>query len=194
MEEITLETPDQYIGSVYDYDELHSFTTEAPFTNCISCNRELIDTQADYVVEKGVRNYVGTDVKDVIFDYAMCMSCASQLQEQLSVESRSAIQNYFMENMESLLSTDVDIKTRFSKCLFSHKDLSTTTEYQLVALCKGDKIMSSPAPYAISNEEVEKIQALISQATRDELDDFTDKHFGGPPAFKELLKQKLILV
>ena len=48
------------------------------------------------MIEKAVRQYPEMKVKEVIFEYAMCMDCAVMMNASLSVESRQRINEYFL--------------------------------------------------------------------------------------------------
>jgi hypothetical protein len=49
-------------------------------------------------------------------------------------------------------------------------------------------------PYAISGTAMEEVNELISEKTRDILDDFIGQHFSGPPEVAEILKRRPVLV
>ena len=75
-----------------------------------------------------------------------------------------------------------------SNCLVKQTPITDSSEYQIFAHCRGDQLLFTHLPYAISGEAMMELSNLISEKTREELDGFIDQHFGGPPEFRELLK------
>lgn len=171
--------------------EFYSYEKEGLFTNCIECSRELLDGSCDYVIEKAIRNYKGFKAEDVIFDYAICMNCAMEIQQSLSRESLQNIQQYMEQNMQ----LDARAKqmeylnenhSRFvDECLVSSQPKSTCEEYQIFAYCRGDKMNLGMPPYMISGEVLDEISELLSDETRDELNGFFNKHFSPAPGMFE---------
>ena len=78
----------------------YSTDTEMPFSNCISCDKYLLQPQSPYVIEKAIKQYPDYNTTDVIFEYAMCMDCYQNINESLSVESKASIEQYFSENVD----------------------------------------------------------------------------------------------
>lgn len=171
--------------------EFHSFEKEGLFTNCIECNRDLLDGSCDYVIEKAIRNYKGYKAEDVIFDYAICMKCALDVQQSLSRESLISIQQYMEQNMrvEERVKQMTYLKedhTRFvEECLVSSEPKNACDEYQIFAYCRGDKMNLDMPPYMISGKILNEISELLSNETRDELNGFFNKHFSPAPGMFE---------
>ncbi len=167
--------------------EFHSFENEGPFTHCLDCGRSLLEDDCEYVIEKAVRNYPGYTAKDVIFDYAMCMNCAMDVQKGMSVESQEKIQEYFQSKVdpEKMNQSTDDYSASISKCMISDKPADECTEYQIFAFCLGDQVHPAMKPYMISDDILDEIQELLSPETRDEFNKFYQKHFPTSPYVNE---------
>ncbi len=164
----------------------HSFENEGLFTHCIECERELLKGDCDYVIEKAVRNYQGFKAEDVIFDYAICIDCAIEIQKRMSKESMQKIQEYMqvqlLKGQRELQNRDLtDVDGLYSKCMFTDEDKSNCEEYQVFAFCRGDKLNLQMPPYMVSGPILDEISELLSDETRDELNGFFNKHFSPAP-------------
>lgn len=163
--------------------EFYSFDTGQPFCECIECGKNLLADDCEYVIEKAVRNYPGFTAKDVIFDYAICLPCAMEIQKRISTESMQAIQKYLSSKLEG-----GDIMTKsgnLDTCIFSNRKIADCTEYQLFAYCRGRHLHEYIKPYVVSGEILTELSDLLSAKTRDEMNGFMNKHFPTSPFIKE---------
>jgi len=168
-----------------------TFISEEYFQHCISCNKYLLKGNTLYVIEKAIKdNYVE-------FEYAMCMDCAEKMRRNLSGLSLKRIGKYFEEHVNSFDARNLLIEQKFttiddylSTCLINGSPANRLNEYQIFAYCEGKKLLLSYFPYMISHEAIEEMQELLSPQTKDELDNFTKKHFDLPPEWRETIKGK----
>ena len=180
--------------------DFYSFETGQPFERCISCNRDLLTGNAPYMVEKAIKKYSGYEARDVIFEYAMCMSCAMDMRNQMSTASLTKLDDYFSREVNmaahlQALHTSQDISTSFSNCAVKGTSKEELEEYQLFAYCEGRHISPLVPPYMISGAAIEEVANLLSAKTIDELDDFLGKHFSPPPGLEDVLdRPRLIMV
>ncbi|WP_210486487.1 hypothetical protein [Rufibacter aurantiacus] len=182
--------------------DFHCGASGQPFQTCIACERHLLQDGVSYLVEKAVRFYPQDGMLDTVLEYAMCVPCAQQMREELSVESRSKIDAYFSEHVdlvarrEALLSlpNPLQLENWLSHCIVTGTPREACKEYQIYAQCEGKDLLYTYMPYMISGEAMEEIQRLISPHTRQILDDFMDTHFGLPPELRALLQDRLILI
>ena len=170
--------------------DFHSFEKEGLFTHCIECERDLLKGDCDYVIEKAFRNYQGFKAQDVIFDYAICMDCAMEIQKRMSKESMAKIQEYMqkqmMERQQELSNRDLsNVEELYSKCMFTDVDKGSCEEYQVFAFCRGDQMNLQMPPYMVSGPILDEISELLSDETRDELNGFFNKHFSPAPGMFE---------
>lgn len=177
-------------------DTFKTFISEEYFQNCISCDKYLLADDSQYVIEKAIKD------KYIEFEYAMCLECAEKMRKKLSQESLERIGNYFEEHVNFHDKTThfsesncASVDDFLSRCLVSGSSINDLTEYQIFALCEGKNLLLSFFPYMICHAVIEEMQELLSAKTKDELDDFTEKHFDLPPEWKESIKgRKLILL
>lgn len=167
----------------------HSYENNGPFTHCIECERNLLEDTCDYVIEKAVRNYPGYEAKDVIFDYAICMECAQEVQKGISRESLKQIQQYLQNNINPqlqqsrLAASQNDMNGLIKNCMVNNTSMDDCEEYQLFAFCRGRNINFEMPPYMISGKVLNEISELLSNKTRDELNGIFEKHFSPSPFF-----------
>jgi hypothetical protein len=179
----------------------YSDASGQPFDKCIDCNRNLLKGNQEYVIEKAFKKYVDYEANDTIFEYAICIDCAEKLFLSFSESSRKAIEGYFEKHIDiedHLLrlsgNESFNINDHLNKCLIKGLAIENLREYQIVCYCRGDQISLLRPPYMISGEAADEVMQLLSNATIDILNRFTDEFLGLPPEFKDLLKDKPIMV
>ena len=69
------------------------------------------------------------------------------------------------------------------RCLLSDRPAQMYREYQLIALCRGPWIQRDFYPALISGPALEEISDLLSDETRDWMNDFVGSNFGMPSEF-----------
>ena len=163
------------------------FLEDHPFQHCIVCQCNLLQDDVHYLIEKA---YKGTEV---IFEYALCVPCAMDMRAELSQESLLRMQDRF-ENSQNLEAR----RTRLAKlspqeiapwidtCVITGISRQETDSYQLCAHCVGWELVLADLPFMISAAAINEMSALLSQKTRDSLDDFTDQYLGMPPELREV--------
>lgn len=157
------------------------------FSNCLICDTDLLTLGAPYVIEKAVKQYAQINSHDVIFEYAMCLTCADKKRASLSEESQAAIQNYFLEHLGST-SEKPHFSDALEKCWFKGTPKESLTEYQIFGLFLGDKMIATQPPYLVGEAAILEMGNLLSNKTIGDMDDFIDNYFGGPPELREILK------
>ncbi len=178
---------------IFKYDSIPevfwSFEKDEPFSHCLVCSENLLVEGKNYFVEKAFNK------GEVIFEYAMCLKCRDELSEELSLQSRRLIENYFAEHIdletrrERLLEKqNLEIDHWLGHCIVKNKPIKTDSEYQVFAQCIGKEMIYAYAPYAVSGEAIDDVIELLSDETLGILGDFTDKYFGID------VPQKLLLI
>ena len=174
-----------------------SFATGKPFEHCICCETYLLADGTQYVIEKGIIQYPETQVKDVAFEYAMCLPCAEKMRQTLSKDSLARMEAYFQEKVDfaarrdkQRLSGNRNVHDWLQYCLVSQTAMAEAREYQIFALCDGPDMVFGDAPYMLAGVVMAELQELLSPETKEVLDDFIDQYFGLPPAWKELIKDR----
>lgn len=165
------------------------------------CQKLLLEDGTQYMIEKAYRRYPALDTEAVVFEYAMCMQCAQKMRKALSEESRRNIDSYFDTNInftQRLLDIQEakDIDEWLNRCVVKNTPAEQEEEYMICAQCDGQNIVYFMFPYMIGSAAMQEVSELLSQKTRDILDDFIDEHLSGPPELRELFKsnKKLLLV
>jgi hypothetical protein len=189
--EMDSERPDDRYNVIEIPKMFKTFVSEAYFSNCITCDKYLLDDDTEYVIEKVISH------GNVELEYSMCLDCVEKMRQKMSKESMERVNKYFEENFnfyakryDLLASQSSNIDDYISSCLFKDKSIHEMDEYQLLGHCRGDKMLLSVFPYIVCKDAIEEVQELLSVKTREELDDFTDKYFGLPPDLKEILRSK----
>jgi len=180
----------------------YSTDTDKPFTNCISCEKDLLKPQSPYVIEKAIKQYPEYNATDVIFEYAMCMECYQNINESLSTESKTNIENYFTENVDlgerrkSLLKNEeLSISDWTSNCIIKGTHVTELTEYQIACQCDGEYLLFTHMPFIIGNIALDEMTQLLSNQTVGEIGGFYDKFFSPDPDIKKLFDEpKFILI
>ncbi len=163
---------------------LHSYSTGEQFTHCVDCEKFLLDDEVTYFIEKAIRQYrkEGYMAKDVLFEYAICVQCAEQVRDKMSISSRNAMENYMMKNR----STNVNKSSKELCCIIKGESIENDEEYQMFTVCQGNHMVTTQ-PVVIGADALEELSELISIETKEELDQLANDFFGPPPELEELL-------
>jgi len=176
--------------------EFYSFETGSPFTKCLECHCDLMNGQP-YLIEKAFKNHIEYQVKDTVFDYALCMNCAEQLKDEMSKESMQALMRFFSERInfgDHISRMHLSPLTNIQSCMITGKDANDCPEYQIYAYCVNDTISNDMPPYMVSGEVMEEILPLLSKETKDDLNGFFNKHFSPDPSLMEPIGPKFVLI
>ena len=188
------------LGEIPDLFKSHSDGTH--LDHCIMCDQYLLEEGKNYLIEKAIRKYPEYEVADCIFEYAICFDCAQKMQENVSKESMEKVNAFFETNvnfpkrsLELYEDQNFNIEEWTDQCVVNGTARHDCEEYQVYGHFSGDKMIYSYFPYMISHEAIDALTELLSKETKDELDDFINEHFGLPPEYKDLLKDRpLVLV
>ena len=164
----------------------YSVEKDAPFIECILCGANLFSTNRHYVIEKIYRG------SEVIIELAMCLDCrGNQSEEGMSEKSAKMIQQFLSERIDfqrrmelmSQVNDQDSIDPWLERCLLSDQPGQMFREYQIVALCRGPWIQRDFYPALISGKSLETLTDVLSDETRDWMDDFIGSNFGMPSEF-----------
>lgn len=168
--------------------EFHSLENDGPFDKCLKCEAELLQSGMPYLIE---RVFVQ---QEPIVEYAMCEACVMASQSELSAESRQAVTDYMLSNLDvsqrlGRLSEwaeqgSDDASELMNRCLFSGTRAEDCREKQIAAWCQGDQMrVDHVFPMMISGVAIEELNGVLSEKTRGWIDDFVGDNFGMPPEF-----------
>lgn len=169
----------------------------APLQRCIDCDYKVFEGDRYYMIEKVVKRYPELDTTEVLFEYAICQNCYEKMKDAMSEESMANLSSYMMQNTDfEGLSQRIEEQPDnpeywLSNCLIKGTPVKEMNEYQMGACFKGDRLMTDfIPPFMIGELAMDEMNELLSQATKDEMDDFMGDHFGIPPE----LRKDLILI
>lgn len=183
--------------------------TKQPFTHCLICDCAVQEQADGYMIERAIRHYPEMQLENVIFEYAMCKSCVSKMQSELSDQTVLAISLYFMnakrlkmrpdwtperDEHNQVISPSFKVDEWVNECVIKGVPKADLTEYTVTASCIGNKIVPSILPYMVSGVAMDEMAEHISNESRGFFDDFTDRYFSGPPELKALLQGRPVLL
>jgi hypothetical protein len=172
--------------------------TDAPFEDCLVCDRSLRDGSTDYVIEKGYRSFEAYDVEETVFGYALCMPCHATLGQSFSDSSKQRCQSYLSDRVDLQARTatllgeadpdTVDPAEWTRQCIVHDTPKEDLSEYQILAHCHGDDLLLTHLPLLIGGPAIDALVQRLSNETLDELGGFRDEYFGLPPELEQNLQ------
>ncbi len=187
MEEKTYPIPNVFLAT----------DTQKPIPHCIQCDHDLMLGDRFYMIEKIFKKYPNLEKTEILFEYAVCVTCYEAMKDKLSVESRDNLANYMLKeaDFESLMKRiekhPDEPEAWLTHCLFKGTPKEEMTEFQVGAYFKGDRMVTNMLPpFLVGGAATEEMNALLSKETQDEMDDFVGQHFGIPPE----LRKDIILI
>jgi hypothetical protein len=168
--------------------------TGANFERCIACDQPV--SQLDgYVIEKAFKSYQGLSQYNTLFEYAMCMPCAQMMRSQLSIQSRTSIDQFFGEHIDfnkhyRLCETGTtDIEAWLNQCAVDQTPVNELVEFQIFGSCQGSELVLENFPLLLGGPALDRLVQLLSNQTLDDLQRFTENLIDGPPEFADLLSK-----
>lgn len=179
----------------------YPFESNEPFKECMVCSIDLTLGSIDYYVEKAIKNNVEYQVKDVVFEYAICSSCAQNMQKSISEESQQSMQLFFTNQTEFMNKIQAyqqgegeELETILSKCSLYGQPTEQMSEYMMLGHFRGDKMVATTMPYILGGKAMDELSELMSNETIDEMNKFKDQYFGGPVELENLWKGKPVFL
>lgn len=185
-------------------EAFYSSETGAPFETCADCGCSLLEDDTQYLVEKAIRRFKPYGSKDVVFEYALCLSCYEGVYQALSQVSRERIDTYFSEQVDveerarALLAdlrpgAEPDLRRWLGQCVVTGQPAGELDEYQMVCHCSGRQAVVTHVPCLISGVAVDEMAALLSDETLDELGRFRDRITDLPPELAPIDHSPLLI-
>lgn len=169
--------------------------TGAPIERCLVCDSYLL-SEVDYIIEKSMVNYPSAGTTDLIWEFAICMDCMDSVMSDYSKESHQAMNEYFMDNMnlsrQHILAgkQNFDVNEWLKECIITGKSQAECSQFQLCLQCTGELAVFDRTPFMISDEAMDAVTQLLSNATIDAMNKFRDKHFPPPEDLSPLLRDR----
>jgi len=156
---------------------LYNSKTNEPHKHCPMCNRFLLEEGVQYIIEKAFSQ------NETVMDFAICLDCyQKEILDIYSLESQKSFEKYFAERVDfnrrrsvftEKYQDDFDKWTEY--CLCTAKPIRECKEYQLAAQCDGIHVLYHHMPFAISDEGATELEGLLSEKTKEDLQDFMDQ-------------------
>ena len=193
MELPELKIKDEYIDIPPIF---HSFLEEGPFTRCVVCEDFVLEDGKQYCIEKAFKK------DEVIFEYAICMSCLEKFRKSYSIDSKKVIDECFNERVnlvdrrKNLLENDqLNVDDWLSKCVVTNKPMSEVSEYQIFGQCHGPVLLFSYLPFMVQRQVLNELYEKLSASTKGENDRFVSDYLNKLPDFSDILNRPpLVLV
>ena len=181
--------------------EFYPFESTEPFNECMMCGVDLSLGITDYFVEKAVKNNVAYQVQDIVFEYAICSSCAQNMQQSISKESQKNMQLFFanhpnfMNKIQAYQQGEGEpVDELISKCSLNGESIEEMHEYMMFGHFRGDKMLATTMPYILGGKAMDELSELMSNETIDQMNDFKNQYFGGPAELEDLWKGKPVFL
>ena len=159
-------------------EKFWSFETGEPFKTCSLCGIDLTEPGTNYLIEKAYKK------EEVLFEYAMCWDCKSNISKELSRKSLELIANYFDEHVdiekrleEGIEKKGLNADNWLEHCLIKGTPIAEADEHHICGQFVDEDLVFSGFPYALSDKAMEDLVELLSDETRGSLDDFSKKLF-----------------
>jgi len=146
---------------------LHSVYEEGPFTQCSVCDTSLLEEGVLYEIQKVFRG------AEVIFECAVCGSCAAGLIQAYSKESLKVMQEFFESSFRPDNGPD--------RCHFCGGDgRAGRDDVVVMGMCMGPVLMAPPV--VICEACGESLNERLSKKTKESYGEFIENNFPGVPA------------
>jgi hypothetical protein len=167
---------------------LWSVSAEAPFSECLDCQRPLLALGEQQAMDTPGCLAIGYQIQKLIvrgesvFEYALCMQCMQQLSLRFSEETKESVSRFVRTRLQSFpLITSEQALAGDLRCLICQCPRRDCYRYSLMGYCLGLWLMVNPGPVIVCEKCEEELSSLISEKTRREWDRFVEDHFDSPP-------------
>jgi hypothetical protein len=171
--------------------------SNTPFKNCKICNKELIENNERYIIEKAYHQDLTKLERSLVFEFAYCLDCLDQMRAEFSIESKQKLDSYFVKNSDlekrqtGLTANNLfDVDLWLQNCIVKNESIDEVEEFQILALCEGGDMLYHYFPYMICGNAMEEVANLLSNKTLDMLNDFLIDNIDVPPELEEIFKSK----
>ncbi len=178
-----------------EHSSLHSFlkseASQKEFTHCNVCETSLENNS--YIVEKAFQQNPETGKHFVIFEYAMCFHCKTNMMKELSKESFQNIKRLAEEFQEKGQIQDLLNADYFNpnKCSVTGKKVDEMESYHTVCVVQSNGAENHITPLLYGIEIIEAYADVLSNETQDFFDDFYDQFIDIPPALAKILNSDI---
>jgi len=172
----------------------HNYDTGAPFTKCTFCDANL-EEKNKYAVEKLLSQNITLKTREIVYEYAICWDCTGSIGNDISEDSKLAIQQLYTEHSEVLLrkldymhrTENYTIDGWLERCSLTGKEIRLCGEFSVSGIIESGNLVYEQTPMVVSDEFMEKLQGVLSQETKDSFDGLRDKIMDGSPSVEDLV-------
>ena len=172
----------------------YSFDTNAPFNQCTLCNEDF-QKNSTYFIEKIFKQNLVLNKSEIVYEYAICESCASSMSSEISEKSKLAINKLYGEHRENLFrkldylhrTEKYTIDSWVDRCSMTGKEVRLCNEYAVSGIIENGCLVYEHTPIVISDDFVIKIQEVLSKETKDTFNDFKKQITDGSPSVEDLI-------
>ncbi|MCF6359162.1 MAG: hypothetical protein L3J29_00185 [Cyclobacteriaceae bacterium] len=179
----------------------YPFESSKPFSECMVCGINLSLDTVDYFIEKAIKNNIEYQIEDVVFEYAICSSCAQNMQQSISKQSMENMQAFFANHHQFMSKIQAHqqgqgepLEELLSKCSLHNEPIIAMSEYMMFGHFRGDKMISTTMPYILGGKAMDELSEIMSNETIDEMNRFKNEYFGGPMELEDLWKGKPVFL
>jgi hypothetical protein len=171
-----------------------NYDTGLPFTKCSLCENELTPA-SKYLVEKVFKQNRKLNISEIVYEYAVCWDCASELGTDISKDSREAISAVFQEyqdpmrlRLEHLHSSELYIIDSWTeRCTFTGKETRMCEEFAVSGIIEEGSLLYEHSPVVVSDDFMLLVQSVLSKETKETFDGLRDKILDGSPSVEDLI-------
>ena len=173
--------------------DFNSDETNEPFKVCLICSEDLLHSGVPYSIEKA-KKVLETGDEVTLYEMAICMPCAEQMNKRVSDHSRKVMEEFFeeiglMELRQNLPKSDNPGAWK-ERCMLSGKPKADIKEYNIVAQMVNGRMMFGMPPMLIDLSVMEPLQEKLSPETKEEFDNFRDEFLApSDPELRALLAE-----
>ena len=184
-----------------EHPRFHSDATGRPFERCLVCETAFLDApDLEYMIEKAYRRRPDLDAEELIFEYAICMTCLDVMEAAFSEASQAHIEQFYADR--------VDFEARFElfmqaappdpadladACAVYGTPVAELEEYQLIAQARGGWLELGALPAVIGGAAIDELAEGLSAQTLGEARRFRDDFLGLPPELEDLLRDRYLV-
>ena len=155
------------------WDTFKSEATGEPFAACSACSQPFQEQEPLYLIEKEFERAQPNGPPRLVYEFALCDRCLSELEASLSVGSRNHVAAFYHQrvNLDARASTllagmrnarTLDIHDWVSRCMFTGEAVETLPRYRIIAQGFGHWLPMAAMPAALSDTAVNLLHSGLS--------------------------------
>ncbi len=180
-------------------DLFKSYDTGEPFEHCSLCGNGLADAER-YAVEKVIKQNKVLNKSEIVYEYAICWDCVSNMSGEISEESKQSIVELYQSYNENVImkldylhaAERYDIAAWTERCTFTGKEVRLCNEYNVSGIVENGGLLYEHSPIVVSGDFIEEMQEVLSKETKDTLNGLKDDILDGSPSVEDIINTPTI--